>query len=325
MPGRVSHSSIIVGMLGLLILAGGVRSTVAQRPRQPLKRPAARQTAESRSTEPQWLDPDREAPLRSQYHVFHSDILDQDASCLVWLPVAYSRAPNRRFPVIYWLHGADGSQRKCAETFLPSYVEALKNRTAPPAIVVAVNGIPRSFYGDAFDGTCPVESVIIKDLIPNIDREFRTLATREGRLIEGFSMGGLGAARLGLKYPDVFGAIAINSAGPLPQEKEPARLPPVLQRVFGDNLDELPHRLAARNAEALQHDTLIRIVCGGDDSLLAGNRILHEVLEDLKIPHVFREVPGVEHEGRKLYERGGNRAFAFHQRAFGDRRAAADD
>ncbi len=138
-------------------------------------------------------------------------------------------------------------------------------------------------------------------------------------------MGGFGAAHLGLKYPEVFGAIAINSAGPLPREKDPARVPLVLRRVFGDNLEELPHRLAAKNAETLRKDTLIRIACGGEDDLLAGNRLLHEVLEDLDIPHVFREVPGVGHEGRKLYEWGGDRAFSFHQRAFGDRRAADAD
>ncbi len=75
---------------------------------------AIAQPSRGLSSPPQWIDPDRDAPLRSQYHIFHSDVLDKEVSCLVWLPVAYNRAPNRRFPVIYWLHGANGDQRKCA-------------------------------------------------------------------------------------------------------------------------------------------------------------------------------------------------------------------
>ena len=273
---------------------------------------------ESTRESPVWLDPNKEAPLGSSYHVFHSATVNRRVSCLVWLPPAYKRDHDRRFPVIYWLHGANGNQRMCAEKFLPFYTEMLKQKLAPPAIVVAVNGIPLSLYGDSADGKCPVESVIIKDLIPNIDKEFRTIGTREGRLIEGFSMGGCGAARLGFKYPDVFGAVVINSAGPLGQSNG---LPQLVKDVYGSpqaGRQEMPGQLAEKNADVLRRKTRIRLAVGDADSLLAANKSLHESLEKLEITHIYIEVPGVDHDPQKFYQTMGKRAFRFHLRAFGE-------
>lgn len=274
------------------------------------------QKASSREN-PVWADPDRSEPLGSQYFTFRSSAAQGRVSCLVWLPPAYTRQADQRFPVVYWLHGANGDQRKCAEAFLPPYIQALKERKTPPAIVVAVNGIPLSFYGDSQDGRCPVESVITRDLIPSIDRSFRTIATREGRLLEGFSMGGFGAARLGFKYPELFGAIAIDAGGPI----TPAGvIPPPLKHVFGDQVDELPIALAEKNAASLKQDTLIRIACGDkDNKSLDGCRALHHVLESFGIPHVYVELPGIGHEADRIYKAGNSLAFNFHRRAFSDR------
>lgn len=274
---------------------------------------------ESTRESPVWLDPNKDAPLGSKYHVFQSATVNKRVSCLVWLPPAYKREPDRKFPVIYWLHGANGNQRMCAEKFLPFYVEMLKQKLAPAAIVVAVNGIPLSYYGDSADGKCPVESVIIKDLIPDIDKEYRTIASREGRLIEGFSMGGCGAARLGFKYPEVFGAVVINSGGPMGQAK--GGVPELARQVFGSaqaGRAELPDQLATKNVSALRRKTRIRIAVGDADSLQGANKALHETLEKLEIPHIYIEVPGVDHDPQKFYETLGKRAFRFHLRAFGE-------
>ena len=63
---------------------------------------------------------------------------------------------------------------------------------APEVILVFPKGRHYSWYCDSADGTKPVETVIIKELIPHIDRTYRTVARREGRAIEGSSMGGFG-------------------------------------------------------------------------------------------------------------------------------------
>ena len=81
---------------------------------------------------------------------------------------------------------------------------------APACLVVFVNGLPSGMYVDWKDGSTPVESMIVKDLVPHIDATWRTIATREGRMLDGFSMGGYGAARLGFKHANLFRAVSIT-------------------------------------------------------------------------------------------------------------------
>lgn len=263
---------------------------------------------------PHWLDPDRSAPAGSRYYEFHSNVLDGEASAIVWLPPAYRRFPNATFPVIYFLHGANGNQRTVTEKLIPSYIEAMKKKIAPPAIIVGVNGIPRSFYLNSASGSQPVEDVMIKDLIPSIDHDFRTMSHRGGRMIMGFSMGGFGATRLGFKYLDHFGAIDIISAGPL---KPFEQLPPGLRNLLGDRREELPIPLILKNVEkAKENRTMIRVSCGTKDDLLRGNVALHHLLDKHSVDHRFARIEGVSHSLTGILEKQGARFFLFHQHAF---------
>jgi enterochelin esterase-like enzyme len=128
-----------------------------------------------------------------------------NVSYLVWVPPGYDQQTNR-YPVIYWLHGMGGNQRGGATMFVPHVADAIKAGTLPPVIVVLINGMVKSFYCDSSDGQCPMESVIIKDLIPHVDETYRTIARREGRVIEGYSMGGYGAWDAIQRRPDLFAA-----------------------------------------------------------------------------------------------------------------------
>jgi len=78
----------------------------------------------------------------------------------------------------------------------------------PEVIIVLVQALPVGWYVNSKDGKLPIEQVIIRDLVPHIDSTYRTIAQKEGRGIEGHSMGGYGALRVGLKYPNLFGAIS---------------------------------------------------------------------------------------------------------------------
>ena len=86
--------------------------------------------------------------------------------------------------------------------------KGVKAGPLPETIVVLPQALPVGWYVNSKDGKRPVEDVIIKDLIPHIDATYRTINRREARGIEGMSMGGYGALHLGLKYPDLFGAIS---------------------------------------------------------------------------------------------------------------------
>jgi S-formylglutathione hydrolase FrmB len=78
-----------------------------------------------------------------------------------------------------------------------------------------------------------MESAVIDDLIPEVERTLRVLKSRDGRLIGGLSMGGYGALRFALKYPESFAAAALLSPAiydPLPPPNSSART----VGVFGD-------------------------------------------------------------------------------------------
>ena len=264
----------------------------AQRPDHPAKgsvKPAA-----------EWLDPNRSAPNGTQYKTFPSKVLGRDASYLVYLPAGYSQGTSR-YPVIYWLHGMNGNQRAGAMVFVPHLDAAIQAHAMPPVIAVMVNGMGRGHYLDSAGGRLPIESVIVKDLIPHVDGAYRTIATREGRLIEGFSMGGFGAAHLGFKYPELFATVVVDSGA--------------LREATWFSPEEHPKQLARKNADKLRNRTNIRIGCGSLDDLLPANQDLHDVLRQLGIEHQFEVVPEVAHNSALYYEKLGTKGFEFHRKS----------
>lgn len=267
----------------------------------------------------QWVDPDRTEPAGTKYRTFLSREAGGEASYLVYLPPDYETSGGKRYPVVYWLHGLGGNQRSGAE-FVSQLDAAIRAGAAPPMIAVLVNGLRDSRYCDSYDGQRPVEKVFVRDLVPHVDKTYRTIARREARAIEGFSMGGFGAARLGFGHPELFGAVSIM-AGALLDTDSVASRPELFQKNFGGNKtyfhERSPWVVVERNVQAIRARTLVRIGVGGLDALYERNLTYHEMLERLGIANEFFGVPGVAHEQRKFYEKLGATAFRFYQRAFG--------
>jgi enterochelin esterase-like enzyme len=268
--------------------------------------------------EPAFLDPNTAAPAGTEYKTFYSKTLKGDASYLIYLPPGYQSPPLRQFPVVYWLHGKGGNQRSGA-VFVAQLDAAIKGGKTPSIIAVLVNGLRDSRYFDSYDGKRPVESVFIKDLIPHIDQTYRTLARREFRAIEGFSMGGFGAARLGFKYPELFGALSIMS-GALLDDEMAASISDLYEKNFGSNKDYFhsgsPWVLVRESAPKIRGRTFVRVGVGDRDELLDRNRKFHELLDSLNIRHEYFTVPGVAHEQAKFYQMLGDAAFEFYRKAF---------
>ncbi len=266
---------------------------------------------------PEWVESNHEAPNGTQYKTLASIIIGGDVSYLVYLPPGYDKETQKRYPVIYWLHGMGGNIRAGAAVFVPLLDAAIKQGSMPPVIVVLPNGMVNSFYCDTADGPHPVESVIIKELIPHIDETYRTLPKREARIIQGFSMGGYGAAHLGFKYPELFGTVIVNSGALLDPY---ATLNPTgpMVHVFGENQErrksEHPRELAKANADKLRGRTNVSIGCGSIDSLLSVNQDLDKVLSGLNIEHQFEVVPDVPHNAGLYYKKLGDRMFEFHKK-----------
>jgi len=276
---------------------------------------------------PAWVTSPVVSPL-VEYRQFDSAVASGPISYHVYLPTAYVAQPSRRFPVVYWLHGS-GTPTEGIATVASRFHEAIAEGRIPPLIVVFPNGLPYGMWCDARSGLQPVESALVHELVPVVDGNFRTLPERRGRLLDGFSMGGYGAARLGLRFQGVFGGFSMLGAGPLQRdllEDRPGLQPIELRRrildeVYGGDpvyfASQSPATLAAARLASLErHPPRIRQVIGTLDSTLQGNRDFHARLTELGIAHEYVEVPGVGHVVPGLMEALGDRFWAYYRDAF---------
>lgn len=256
----------------------------------------------------QWTTPPVSGPGLSQ-RTFWSTTAQTTVSFHVSLPAAYDANPTARFPVIYWLHGS-GSPIAGISTVNTWFRNATAQGHIPPVIVVFPNGMGASMWCDSKDGTVPMESVVIDDLIPHVDASFRTIAARRGRVLEGFSMGGAGSGRLGLRRPDLFAGISMLGAGPMQldfmdapkgTDVPPRQRAALYEMVWSSDpayyLAQHPWTIAAQRASVHQAlCTEIRIGVGALDTMMPPNVDFHGHLVSLGVPHEITVIPGVAHE-----------------------------
>jgi endo-1,4-beta-xylanase len=260
----------------------------------------------------EWIAPDRSGPAGTQFKTFHSNTINADVSYLVYLPPDYEKNSETHYPVLYELHASGGMPSREARAITPRFDRAMRSGKIPPMIIVYPNGLRgATMYSDTKNGEYPVESVIIKDLIPHIDATYRTIVSRAGRALDGFSMGGFGAAHLGFKYPELFGVVSIQAPpllGPDLTQPLPTRAwSKLFHTAMGGDLDYFrqndPFALAAKNADALRDRSFIRIVCHieNENWLAPQCEKLHQVLMSQTIPHQFLYLSNVNsHNGGQV-------------------------
>lgn len=251
-----------------------------------------------------WVTRQVEA-TRVSFHTFRSQAAKSAVSYHVYRPPAYDASEGKQFPVLYWLHGTEGGVnhiRPVSQIF----DRAIRDKGTPPMIVVFVNGLSKRLWTNSKDGRAPIETVFIKELIPQVDQTMRTIPRREGRILEGFSMGGYGAARIGFRHSEMFCGISILAAGPLDPEFEGPRATgnplrdQILETVCGGDMNYFkathPWTLAESCAGELRKPgTIIRQAVGSRDFSFDLSRRFHEHLAALKIPHEFHVVKNVGH------------------------------
>jgi S-formylglutathione hydrolase FrmB len=159
------------------------------------------------------------------------------------------------------------------------------------------------WYTDGVAANEKFETYFVEELVPDVQRRFRTVEAREGRVVAGLSMGGYGALKFGLKYPDrfIFAASmsgALGAASWHAQDPLPAFVKPSIARVFG--ADDSPVRASNDIYKIVREMPAARVAmlpyfyldCGTEDGLLSSNRDFAALLVERKIPHEYRQLPG---------------------------------
>lgn len=227
---------------------------------------------------------------------FRSVSLARDMKYRIILPAGYDTTV-RRYPVLYLLHGLMGSYVDWeSRTRLTEYVKGLD------LIVVMPDGNDAWYTNSVSDPQDRYEDYIVKDLVPTIDATYRTISTRHARAIAGLSMGGYGAMKFALKYPQMFafaGSLsgALNAAG---NNMDTLRLAEKYnvgrQRIFGPEggparADNDLLALVAKIPDPARLPYLY-LDCGTSDPLLKANHEFIASLPQQSIRYEFHEVPG---------------------------------
>lgn len=210
----------------------------------------------------------------------------------VYVPPGYDEARNRRYPVLYLLHGFANDHHSWHRYGRANDIldNLLAQKKIEPFLVVmplgyggaAINGdgtgIPPKGAGQFGGDAALYERDLIEDIIPMIDAKFRTNGDRKHRAIAGFSMGGGQAGRFGLRHLETFSQVGIMSAG-----------------MAGGADTEPLSTLAADQAKANKQIDLLWIACGKEDTAMKGAKTLHTALEQAGIKHTFLETEGAHH------------------------------
>jgi S-formylglutathione hydrolase FrmB len=220
----------------------------------------------------------------------------------VILPKDYEKNKDVRYPVIYLLHGQPNPPNRPVNLRLSSNTPEVRRYLASHNFIYVIHEGGAGYYTDS--ATVPddkYESYFIQEVIPEIEKNFRTKADRQHRIIAGGSMGGYGAIKFGLKYPEKFslvGSFAGSIGASTATVKQYGDAAKIYDVVFGpedsetrkkNNLFKLVEQLTPEQIKALP---MIYQSCGTEDFLIDFNRQFLAVLQKKKVKHEYREFPG---------------------------------
>ena len=157
----------------------------------------------------------RKRPLAIEGNVQKTDFFGSQAgeqTYFIYLPKGYESG-NQHYVTLYHLHGAyvreSWVEYEC--NYIGSKMEAAvaAGIIEPMIVVCLVDPDGDRMWSDSFDNRYLASTALTQDLIPHIDATYRTISERNGRVLQGFSMGGFGAVTNGFRSPELFSAIII--------------------------------------------------------------------------------------------------------------------
>ena len=246
-----------------------------------------------------YINPPAKTPEHVTHRTFYSKLAEHEIGYNIYLPPSYE-TDGRPYPVHYHLHGWTNNE----STDLWTLEHRYKNREA---ITVFANA---AFGSDVYRE--PVESIIITELLPHIDRTYRTQASRKGRALSGWSMGGGGALYYAVKYRDLFSAVTayagtfhhyFHENHQIFETRESSAAAALYRAIMRDEKYFAQGSILyfiRRNAEQLRGRLQIELRVGSEDILFCENEIMHLFLNSQGLAHEYRTFEGVSHELHKI-------------------------
>jgi len=212
----------------------------------------------------------------------------------VYLPPGYASTPNRRYPVLYLLHGFPGRPLAFLETVRMGVVEdsLLAKDEATPVILVMPFGSTGTFTDEEWANGARAnqdwETFVAHDLVQAIDARYRTIPSGAARAIAGLSEGGFGAINIAFHHLGEFSVVESWSGYEQPDK---------LRSIFGKDLRLLPRNDPASELPQLAATlraahTYVWFYSGTTDPLRGENERFAAALAAAGIPHHYFEAAG---------------------------------
>ena len=232
----------------------------------------------------------------------YSPSMKKTLKAAISFPSGYENGEGR-YPVVYLLHGGSGAfsdwHQKVTE-------KGIVNQMAEEhKVLIVTPGVgPASYYYDSpLLDTVRYETYMIQELIPFIDKNYRTLAQKESRAITGLSMGGHGAITLAAKHPTLFIA-AGSMSGVMNIDTDFWKVGEDFRSLRKKGQIEMlgpinyqgplfnPYTAVGLVDQLKNQKVSLIIDCGVDDFLIETNRQMHSLLMEKKVAHEYIERPG---------------------------------
>jgi putative tributyrin esterase len=227
---------------------------------------------------------------------FQSESLGRPMKYRIILPAGYDRE-SHRYPVLYLLHGLGGDYTDWeTKTRIDEYARQYR-------LIIVMPDAGNSRYTNSIGNPKDkFEDYVVKDLVREIDDRYRTLKLRTARFIGGLSMGGYGAMKFGLKYPQAFsfaasfsGAFSFIRTGLGANGRWPKGAVEEFNEIFGPEGSET--RTANDIATVITKADpkvapFLYFDCGTEDGLVTSNREVGVQLQKAGFRFEYRERPG---------------------------------
>lgn len=218
----------------------------------------------------------------------------------IYLPKSYEAQPDRKYPILYLLHGMTGTNTGWFRDQRANEVadQLMDSGEACEMIIVSPNagGNPPTEYWNGYFNMpgWPYEDFFYKEFMPYIEKTYRVIGDKQHRAIAGLSMGGGGTTSYAQRYPDLYcAAYAMSALMDIPQEgaapvKDPTDKMGILTQSVRDH-SCTKYVLEADDARKAALRTVQWFVdCGDDDFLLDRNIEFFQAMRNAGIPLQFR-------------------------------------
>lgn len=238
---------------------------------------------------------------------YKSVILGYDVHYSVYVPPEYYKS-DKHYPVLYLLHGYTGDHTSwIKQGEINKIMDAgIASGEIEPMIIIIPDG-KYYWYINDYQNKFRYEDFVFEELLPFIDKTYKTISDKEHRAVAGFSMGGYGSLVWAMHHPDKFSYCVSLSASMFNEEgmaKMPDQLYKYMSLLYGapeaKGKDRITQHFIDNSpleiAQSISPDSLKAvkwfIECGNQDQLSEVNKELHDILNKRNIEHIYHARDG---------------------------------